>query len=96
MLLDAGNRQRLNIAYFDSVRDGLKRGSPEYFRHMDRRLGYEPEDSGCDPASMVLEASRSEPQRRSRGGREVTLSKEERDMARLSRRKNTRVKAASS
>jgi hypothetical protein len=86
-LLDAGNQQRLNIAFHDSVRDGLKRGTPEYFRHMDRRLGYESEDysrESSDPTSMVLEANRSKPQRRSRGGREVTLSKEERDMARLS------------
>jgi hypothetical protein len=79
-LLDAGNQQRLNIAFHDSVRDGLKRGTPEYFRHMDRRLGYESEDyRASDPATAVLEASRGEPQpaRRSRPLREVTLSADE-------------------
>jgi hypothetical protein len=86
-LLDAGNQQRLNIAFHDSVRDGLKRGTPEYFRHMDRRLGYESEDysgGSSDPISMVLQGS-AEPRRERRStGRSVTLSKEERDMARLS------------
>jgi hypothetical protein len=86
-ILDPGNQQRLHMSYIDSQQRGIRRDSDEYFRFISGRLNYQPEEYGLgdrDPVSQVLEAGgESRPQRRA-GGREVTLSKEERDMARLS------------
>jgi hypothetical protein len=93
-ILDPANQQRLNIAFHDSVRSGLKRGTPEYFRFFDDRLNYDPNNDwrgGREPNDPVSRLAASEPeyseptqQRRQKTSREVTLTKEEREMAKLS------------
>ena len=78
-LMSPDNQQRLQVAFYDAERKGIKRGSPEYFEHFSERLGHTPrqtEPSHEEPKLRIKRTSRSA--LRDTETR-VTLSKEQRD-----------------
>lgn len=87
-VMDASNQPRLQAAYLDAQRLGLSRGSKDYFKFFDERLGYqsprearmadEEEDTGPPVSAPV---SRSAPGSRQSDSR-IVLTPSQREAAR--------------
>jgi hypothetical protein len=105
---DRGQIQRMQVAYADAERMGIRRNSPEYFQFFEERMGYEPADNveaeyddvdNDEPEPVRQQApvrrgpvtsapvSRSSPGAAARDAPrsgQVTLTKEEREHAKIS------------
>jgi hypothetical protein len=103
---DRGQIARMQVAYADAQRMGIRRNSPEYFEFFDERMGYEPGERGAEEEYDAVDndepvrqapvrrgpvtaapVSRSSPGATSRDAPrsgQVTLTKEEREHAKIS------------
>lgn len=86
-VLDQSRNQELGVAYTRATKQGLVRGSPEYFSFIEEFMGYKQPASKTDPEDNVTVAAPVSRNERGNDGQisnngRVMLTPEERDIAR--------------